>query len=346
MPVNINENIFGALFEWRKVPEDYFSKSLVMILKELQRLDGTGEALTAHFLSSVFGIPFISKELMIDDHVGQTNRPDIIVSDSNSLVYIEVKVDDKLKNSDLEGYRSEVTERAKSNGQSPFLFGLTRFGHDDIPSPDIINGQISWIGVWQNLKDIESNLTSDFVDGNKAPKAFFMIQDFTRFLKENGMGVEQITKIFNSGDLRHFLNLTSLVKAGCQAAGLKLDNERNPRMEISDGDKVEDSYIGWWFKPKNREKGQDTIGYWCGFYINQPSELVFEVTGPDYENCYRKLLRRKNKLDSQFPGWDIDKVNCCAGFTNTIPSEFTELEASQQVEWVSKFVNSVLEAIS
>jgi len=52
MPVAGTENIFRALFQWghKRSKEDFFSKSLVLILKRLQRYD---EGLAAEFINSL-----------------------------------------------------------------------------------------------------------------------------------------------------------------------------------------------------------------------------------------------------------------------------------------------------
>jgi len=117
MPVTEQENIYGALLRWSSIEEDFYSKSLALILKELQTYVDRGKRLVADFLSSVFGNRLNSgvhvKDLNIIDHVGESNRPNIIIQDSKSLAYVEVKLNDKLRNSDLAGYRSEVDERAK-----------------------------------------------------------------------------------------------------------------------------------------------------------------------------------------------------------------------------------------
>jgi len=347
MAVTGQENIFGALLRWSKIEEDYYSKSLVLILKELQAYGDQGKRWVADFLSSVFGnrVNFVlhAKYLNITDHVGERNRPDIVIQDGKNLAYIEIKVNDELRNSDLAGYRREVDERAKKGGEQPFLFGLTRYGNDNEPVK--MEGQASWINVWRRLKDIETNLETEVVGGNKAPKSYYMIQDFIKFLKESGMGVEQVTKIFSSDDLHNFVKLTSLIKAGCVGAGLKLDNEAKPRIEIGDEDNLESRYIGWWFKPQSREKGQAMPGYWCGFYLNKPDQLVFEIHGSAFEDCRIKLARRKPELDKKFPDWDLDRVKHCAGFPKTLPGNFTALSAAEQVEWISGFIKSVLESV-
>lgn len=77
MPVTPHENLFGALFKWgdaKSKEEDFYSKSLILILQRLRR-DRT--ALVTNFLNSLFGNTVFrldnDEDYKIRDHTGEEN---------------------------------------------------------------------------------------------------------------------------------------------------------------------------------------------------------------------------------------------------------------------------------
>jgi len=356
MPVAEKENIFGALFKWgetKSKEEDFYSKSLVLILKRLQEYGDVGKELAATFLNSIFmnRIEF-ADDLRITDHVGHEHKPDIIIQDARNLAYIEVKIKaGSLGESNLPGYRDEVDEKA-GDGKDPFLFGLTRYGNDEVPCgtdgvPIKIECQASWMSVWRHLKDIEMTLKTEIVDGNKAPEAYYLIRDYRNFLKENSMGIDKVTRQFSSIDLYELIRWAYLIKAGCKDAGLKLDVEATPRIDIGVDPDTNVPYIGWGFKHSIQPRKQKT-GFWCGFFADNPNTLIFEIIDDPFDYCFKKLLERKQELDTRFPHWEKTELirgEGYARFPKVLPNNFLSLNEGQQIEWINKFIEEVLTGV-
>ncbi len=97
MPVQGEQGIFKALYQWGRVKEDFYSNSLVYILKQLRR-DEKGKRIATEFINFLFNgkLSLSSDEWDIKDHTGNSTRPDIEVESDKYLVYIEVKVQSRV----------------------------------------------------------------------------------------------------------------------------------------------------------------------------------------------------------------------------------------------------------
>lgn len=338
MPDTGEENIFSALFRWGEHKErgfkgeDFYTKSLVLILCRLRK---NAPELMRSLLNNIFPKCNIVGDVpIIINHVGRENRPDIIIDDDRNLIYIEVKVrGSSLKQSDLESYRKEVNEKAGQN-KKPFLFALTCYGHED--GRGQLDDQASWISIWRHLCNIEEKLKPK---NDLAPEAYYLVRDFRKFLKENGMGTEQVDGIPKSKDLLSFVRYMNLIRDACKGAGLTLDNETKKRVNIDyNGDpESDDNVIGWWFKD----------GYWCGFRMNAPIQILFELNREAFlkfrSDCKQKKIN-EGQLESKYPGWEPPKndANDTLFPLPSMPGDFENWDAPEQVQHIKEFVEEVL----
>lgn len=336
MPVTGQENIFEALFKWGEVSskeENFYSKSLILVLKRLERHDKTS---VKDFLNYLFShdarFRIISSQWDITNHTGVENKPDIEIEADDTLSYIEVKVSKPLEEDQLRRYRNDVNKKARKTGKSPHLFAITRFGTDyDWNKCD---RQTSWIRVWQCLGRIEHELEPKHKE--LAPEAYYLLRDFRLFLKEKGMGAEQLSQIASSESLHDVRKLLSLILAGCKAAGLK-----GEQCDFEDEGSKDDSCFGWWFKEEKKGKQ-----YWCGFYMNQPMKLAFGLAGDAYKRLsdqFKKKPNPRKRLDKRYKDWWMEEKEEWAEFPLYLPDDFVRRRAEQQVSLIPDFVSELLD---
>lgn len=338
MPVEGEQGIFEALYQWGKVKEDFYSNGLVYILKQLRRYE-RGKELATNFLNSLFDdkLSLTSDEWAIRDHTGKSTRPDIEVESVEAVAYIEVKVRSGVDYDQLQRYRKGLKRIEGKTGKKTTLLLLTAFGGDEAGEiPDL---QVSWVKVREHLGEIERQLKPEHKEDEIAPETYYLVRDFRLFLKEEGMGVEQMSRYVTAeglDDLRKFL---SIIRSGCVEAGL------SPQWNIGywgEG-KTDERAIGWWFN-----KGRKTRNYWCGFYLDNPTRVCFEITGDarkDLSARIKKDSNLKRRLKAKFPDWWHGKEDeNWTGFPLDLPEDFVRRSAEKQVTLICDFVQRVLES--
>lgn len=334
MPVTGEENIFGALFKWgdvRSQEENFYCKSFVLILKRLKLYD---IKLATSFLYSLFDcrdFELGSSDWDIIDHTGDKERPDIIFKSDDTLTYVEVKVSGEPDKDQLNRYRDGLNEKGK--GRKTALFLLTRLGLDEdwgIPNQP----QVSWVKVWGHLLETERKLKPEQGDTDVAPQAYFLVRDFRQFLEEEGMGVEQVSKMVRPESLHDLRKFLSLIRASCKMAKLeggKLGLEEGP----------DEGWVGWWFKAERKEKV-----YWCGFYLDNPTRVGFGVGDPVYRRLKNRMKRKpdaEQMLKEKFHWEDYANHNCGEFFFD-LPENFVSLGAETQLNFICDSVSGILKS--
>jgi hypothetical protein len=333
MPVTGEENIFGALFKWgdvRSKEEDFYSKSLVLILKRLKLYD---MKLAASFLRSLFGCTEFdlgSSDWDIIDHTGDENRPDIIFESADTLTYIEVKVSKEPDKGQLISYHDDLNKKGK--GRKTALFLLTRLGLDEdwgIPNQP----QVSWVKIWGYLLETERKLKLEQRGTDVAPLVYFLVRDFRQFLEEEGMGVEHVSKMVSPDSLHDLRKFLSIIRAGCRMAKL---GGSEPGLEEG----TEEGWVGWWFKEGRKKKV-----YWCGFYLDNPTRVGFGLGDPVYRRLKNRMKRKPNLepiLKERFHWEDHGDKEKCGEFFFNLLENFTDLGAEEQLKFVCESVNGIL----
>ena len=324
MPVTGEENIFSALFKWgdiRSKEEDFYSKSFVLVLKRLVSYD---RKVATSFLHSLFGyhdFDLGSSDWDITDHTGEKNKPDIIFESHNTLAFVEVKVSRKPDKDQLIRYRGDLNKKGK--GRKTALFLLTPLGWDE--DGEIPNKQVSWVRVWGHLLETERKLKLSQGDTDAAPQAYFLVRDFRKFLEEEGMGVEQVSKMVSPESLHDLRKFLSLIRAGCERAKL-----RGSELDLEGGS--EEGWIGWWFK-----KGRKKKVYWCGFYLDNPTRVGFGVGDPVYSHLKKRMKRKpdlERMLKKKFCWKDYGDSERCGEFFFDLPENFVSWKAERQLNFI------------
>ncbi|MCI0559474.1 MAG: PD-(D/E)XK nuclease family protein [Nitrososphaera sp.] len=339
MPVTGEENLFQALFKWgdkNAKEEDFYTKSFVLILKKLQIHEQIAqEPLATDFLNELFELNLKSLDWGLDNHITDKDSrmiPDISLDSSDLFSFIEVKVSSPLKAEQLETYREIIESKAKHQNKKSSLFALTRLGNED--KQGLADKEVSWINVWQALGRVEEKLKPR-EKGQMAAEPYYLIRDFRMFLKENSMGVEQVSSLPSNQNVRDLIRLLYMLKTACGSLGLRLDQKQG-RQQIED----EDPWLGWWFKDEqNRE------GYTCGLYAEDAASIQLGF----HDDVYKRVRRRckditelRRQLDLK--GISENSAEKALDILYSLPNDFTSLLPEEQLAFIHKMTKRILEA--
>jgi hypothetical protein len=207
---------------------------------------------------------------------------------------------------------------------------LTRLGNED--KQHLADLEVSWIRVWQILGRFEERTKPKVGDRGRAPEAYWLIKDFRNFLKERGMGVENVSELPNRSGVENLDRLLSLVLSACEQNGLKGE-------EAS----FHDHWFGWWFR-----NGYKTGQYSCGVYAGNPAGVIFGFHGETY-NRVRRRLRNLAAAESwtqtsegleyrNFPDNDIISLE----YRQQLPDDFASYPAERQLDTITRIVEKAL----
>ena len=343
MPTTGKENVFDALFKWgdsKSKEEDFYSKSLILVLQRLKR---DNQEMATDFVNSLFPLHCElvrpGTEWDIIGQIGKDHRLDILLEAADMLAYVEVKWGSKPNKKQLRDYRDELLDRIqkkniKWNEDKPPLFLLTKFGVDK--DWGIPYKEVSWVDTCLILGNIKGKLEKGLPDNNLMPEAYFLVRDFYEFLRRNGMGIEKVQKIVEPDNLIDLRKYLFVIQTGCTKAKLR---------GAAPGIPEDEDWIGWWFKEKTgkEKKHWKEKQYWCGFYLQEPSQIGFGLTDEVYK-IFKNRITGKRDLEqilSKFT-WEDYKDNKCAEFFFGLPAGFLDLSVGHQVESIAEFIKDVL----
>lgn len=353
MPVNA-ENVFQCLFKWgdaESKEEDFYSRSLILIIKKLKQYD---PKLTTSFAHKLLDFPIFgpTTEWNVDGQIGKDKRLDILFEAADLKAVIEVKWGSKPDKEQLLKYGSDLLQdikdkKIKWDKEKPPLFLLTKFGADkDFGIPF---RHISWVNVCACLGELRKKLDeSSFSSSadNSPHGVYYLVHSFHEFLMEKGLGVKKLEdfkgiKCENLVKIRDYLYL---IKQGCLSTGLFKQNAemRFGRQDLEDWE----TWAGWIFLDKKSVKKKPE-GIWFGFEFDEPERLMFGI----YDDVYKSFNRRSNEdfkrnIDKEFKGkphrdWHDEPNEGYAEFILKMDKPFCELEVNEQIKYIKDFVEEV-----
>ena len=337
------DNIFLSLYKWGKPrakseDEDYFSKSLALILERLLKGNKRlGVQAINSFVSQPLGLSLdVTAGIKIKPQqtISETykKRPDITVSTGNTLIYVEVKVDspvDREARKRLKKYFIQL-ERKKARGKikSTGILLLTRSGHERTDSIPL--KQISWFDVTESLKSILEQVKCSTLSESAMSS---LLEEFIDFLKENNMGICKVKDELDAEAIHNSINLLGVIRHACEDADLELSY--HAMAEIATHDKSKESWIGYWCN-----KGDCGIG----IYPGELPKIYFEIHDSDsIERIFKQDNKRvRTMLHPQASLWEDNTI---VGVSLNLAKEgfFKDgITERQQVEIIKEFIEQIL----
>jgi hypothetical protein len=229
-------NLFARLHKWAtRQDENYLTESLAVVLEQLLvRAPEIGVRLVKQLTGGFIEVnPDNASAIEIRTQVeaGQ-GRPDLEISTSERMVWIEVKAESELRAGQLEGYRVLLRECGVAETRLILLTQYPEVFHEDETLPDL---EIRWF----ELADwLENELP--MVEAANAV-ADFLARQFLEFLRERNMNLAQVGWQMPDGfrALSNLFNMLFEAAAACKVSvkkatgsvptlsiGLKLDGAK------------------------------------------------------------------------------------------------------------------------
>ena len=303
-------NIFSILNKYSSAEENYLTESFVYLINELLLRDRTlGIGLLNNLCVSKNEFHFDHEEkISISTQITtEQGRPDIRISSSDKLIFVEVKHDSPLGHEQISRYKKALEV---SSAPIKKVILLTRF-NAELNEKEKPYKHMKWFEIYNYLSN-SLKLVHD-------PVCSYLVDSFMSFLEAKQMTLQKITIEYVNG-IPALLNLINMIEVAVQAAGI-------------DFYKTYPKSAGWDFKGFNLHKHL----YWCGIYFNNPLVITFEVLN---KNKYDKtklphptylLQEGKERLWFRLPLEDIqffslDKDKQLVRLTQFISTCFKEAE--------------------
>lgn len=241
-------NLFARLHKWAtRQDENFLTESLAVVLEQLLILaPETGTRLVKQLTDGFIDVlPDAASSIEISTQVeAVSGRPDLEVRTRNRLVWVEVKVESRLRTGQLEGYRVLLRE---SGFDATRLILLTRYPEGYAQGGEHADQEVRWFEVTDWL---ESELPQ--LDPGAAV-AIYLLRQFLNFLRARGMNLTQVGKYLPEG-LSAAVSLLNMLGEAAVACGVKPLNRPQSRaigLYLNEGD------------------------YWVGIAFERPTILSF-----------------------------------------------------------------------
>lgn len=243
-------NLFARLHKWAaRQDENFLTESLAIVLEQLLILvPEVGLRLVSQLTGGFIDLaPGNASAIEIHTQVETgSGRPDLEIGVRDRLVWIEVKVESKLRMGQLEGYRVLLRECGIEQTR---LVLLTRY-------PEVFQGEDTRPDLevrWFEFADwLESQLPATEAANEIAG---FLARQFLDFLKERNMNLTQVGKFMPEG-VRALANMLNMLLEAALAC--KVSTEKSSGWK----------YIGFLLDGKK---------YWIGLGYDDPEKLVFST---------------------------------------------------------------------
>ncbi len=239
-------------------------------------------------------------------------RPDIEIKTAEHLIYVEVKVESRLHDSQLEEYRKALLESRLSKTCLAFLtkypFDLEKSGE----KPDIT---IRW---YQIAEWLEFELEQKTIQQSLS---IYITEQFLGFLNQRGLMVERVSKELIPG-LQSLLNLVVMLEESLRlirASSIKFD--------------IQWEWVGYRFK-------FDSQQYWIGLRYDRPNILFVEID-EIAPAIYEQLNLGYVYYEEEYEDWCwIHELDL-----SSEESMFFELSKSAQLQYIEQFLVETLSAV-
>lgn len=242
-----SKDIFSALAKYNSATdENYLTEALVFVVKSLfsrERLLGIELLDYLCVKNNEFSFGEDERVAISTQEVTEQGTPDIKISTSDKLIYIEVKHDSPLGYRQVERYK-KVLESSPKTIKHVVL--LTRFAIDFEGEEERPYKHIRWFEVYNWLDNIKS----------EGQIVVYLIESFKSFLEVKRMSMQKVGWEYING-VPAFNNLIDMLGEAIKGASLQ----------------VHQRSAGWASKAFWLENKK----FWCGIYYNNPLVVVFKA---------------------------------------------------------------------
>jgi len=347
----MEDNIFSSLFKWgdsTKKPEDYYTKSLSLVLSHL--LNSVREhykIIALDILNSVFAIQLgfkfdIDENIVTKPHritkketTKRSDIPDITIKTENDkkLILVEIKVDSRVDKEAcyrLKKYNKRLSENKKAKNKGLIL--VTKFGDARVDSIIPPKQQISWF----TLSGVMRNACEKLQRSESTQSATtYLLETFCEFLKESDMTIEKVENNFDPTTLHNVSKLLRMLEVVCRDK--ELNFSKNPKFEANVDKQAEESWLGY----SNRD-----CTYAIGIYATNPAECHFEIhEGDEIKRLFANKQEVKTKLHKDAELWEWDRGIAIAVKLDLGSRSFSGQDVSEAVQAsiVKNFIKEILE---
>lgn len=301
-----NQNIFSALAKYNtEENENYLTESFTFVIKALlQQERPIGMEVLTHLCVGDNDFSFdVDEDIsVLTQEIITQGIPDIKVSSSDKLIYIEVKDYSPVDSRQLRHYRADLES---SNATIKRLILLTRFPADFSEHKGIPDKCVCWFEVYNWLADVKQKAQD--------PDSIYLIKSFMSFLEVKKMSIERVGWEYING-VPAFNNLISMIEAAVKDAKIPF-HKTYPRASAW-------SWKGFWLENKK---------FWCGIYYNAPLVVVFKAFHKkDFDMKKVKTLSYPIKEALQSIWFQLHLED----------TPFFSLDKDRQLEEITKFIKT------
>lgn len=308
-----NDNLLTTLNKWAGQDENFVTDAFVHLLRHLLTNEPEAATTVLRLLTSGLLVlqPECASQVRISTQVStNTGRPDIEIRFAGWLIYIEVKVNSPIDESQLTRYLEALRQSGVKNIG---LVLLTRF-------PETISGlenqadfcQTRWCEVADWLQAEQAGMRNSI--------SVYLTKQFVSFLGDRNIAMRQVTSELVPG-LTSLRSLLLMVGEALNKCGVKF--KQNAAWD----------YIGYYC---------DGSKYWVGVYFDEPDCLCFET---NEFNLASDALQRTDiggKFEDHWEGGGRKKWTDHLDMTPS-PGDFFVLSSGEQIQRVIQFVQCCID---
>lgn len=179
----------------------------------------------------------------------EQGRPDIKISSTNKLIYIEVKHDSDLGYRQIERYKAALKLPNTASKKHKYVILLTRFAVDFDEQQEQPYKHIRWFEIYNWFSNAKAK---DHVN-------VYLIKSFMAFLEVKKMSIQKVTWEYING-VPAFKNLMNMVEVAIESASLS--KKKSPGWE----------WMGFYIQNKE---------FFCGILYEKHLSLIFQVLEDD-----------------------------------------------------------------
>jgi len=319
----VNDSLFATLYKYstgqdkNEKKENYLTQCFVFILNRMLRHDKPAALELLGVLCGDDSLFSDDESPSIEPHKripGTRYTPDITIKGHNAKVFIEVKWNKRVDDAEeekLREYKRRLPNRTKVQHRKLVL--LTKF-HEATSVP---HNKTRWTDIERKLDSLDV-----WCEVNK-----YILNEFKKYLKEEGMlQFEKVDDVYSDG-LRAFFNMWKMAKLVTETA-LGQDCKEYILPE----------FVGWQTKDK---------AFLTGIYFEDPDKLWFEFdTGRS-----RKRIKDERALNidgvkpEAYPNRGY-RGKTWYSWPRQLDNYFFSLEKEQQFEEIHKFFERCRDAIN
>ena len=264
-----SNNLLCILHKWASgQDENFVTDSFAHLLRcLLVREPGVAVDLLAELTGAFIRLapeqaPKVNVETQVTTDHG---RPDMEISLRDYLAYVEVKVEQEVRQEQLGRYEQALQ---KSGVPHTRLILLTRYPQMLDSEKETPDNQGQWFSVrWFQIAHwLERSLCDDLLTD---PVGVHVVSQFVSFLQVRNIAMQQVRPELSAGvrSLRSLLSMVAEALASC-----KVSSKTSKAWE----------YIGF---------DCDSNRFWVGLYYDEPEALVFETNEPTIRCATRPVAR-------------------------------------------------------